>query len=84
MAPRDDNGRKPWSAAFHDLDDFGPDYRFLGPTEICACGNCSFAAIVHFKNNEISSYFTDIRCLMCGAYLIAPTGESKEGKDDDE
>jgi hypothetical protein len=64
---------QPWSHIFTDLTEDGPDYRWAGPTESCLCGNDSFACIVRFESQEIAMYFTDVRCLLCGAYLIAPT-----------
>jgi len=63
----------PWSEIFHELSEGGPDYRWAGPTEVCLCGNSSFATITIFYDKQVAMYFTDVRCLACGAYLIAPT-----------
>lgn len=64
---------RPWSHIFHELSEGGPDYRFAGPTHVCLCGNNNMATITVFHDRQVAMYFTDIRCLACGAYLIAPT-----------
>lgn len=64
---------KPWSHIFHELNEGGPDYRWAGPTHVCLCGNSNMATITVFHDKQIAMYFTDIRCLACGAHLIAPT-----------
>ncbi len=64
---------KPWSYIFHELSEGGPDYRWAGPTQVCLCGNDNFATITIFHDRRVALYFTDVRCLACGAYLIAPT-----------
>ena len=69
---------KPWSHIFDELAEGGPDYRFAGPTHMCLCGNQSFATITVFHDRKIAMYFTDIRCLACGAHLIAPTEADDE------
>lgn len=66
-------GTKPWSYLFEDLAEGGPDLRWAGPTHVCMCGNDLFAVAVKFVEGEIAFYFLDVRCLACGAYLIAPT-----------
>ena len=70
---------RPWSHIFHELSEGGPDYRWAGPTHVCLCGNNTFATITVFHERQVGMYFTDVRCLMCNAYLIAPT----EADDDD-
>ena len=64
---------KPWSDVFHELSEGGPDYRWAGPTEVCLCGNNNFATITIFHEKQVALYFVDVRCLACGAYLLAPT-----------
>ena len=64
---------RPWSCIFHELSEGGPDYRWAGPTHVCLCGNNNFATITIFADRQVAMYFTDVRCLACGAYLIAPT-----------
>lgn len=64
---------KPWSDIFHELHEGGPDYRWAGPTHVCLCGNANFGLVAVFHERQIALYFTDVRCLACGAYLIAPT-----------
>lgn len=69
---------KPWSHIFTDLEEDGPDYRWAGPTHQCLCGNESFATVVIFHERQVGMYFTDVRCLACGAFLIAPTEADDE------
>lgn len=65
---------KPWSHLFNHLAEGGPDYRWAGPTLRCCCGSDMFGLIVSFDESRcVATYFTDARCMHCGAYLIAPT-----------
>lgn len=64
---------EPWSALFNEIGADGPDYRWAGPTHVCLCGNNNFATITIFQDRQVALYFVDVRCLACGAYLIAPT-----------
>lgn len=64
---------KPWSYLFEDLAEGGPDLRWAGPTHQCLCGNDLLAVAVRFEDSQVAFYLLDVRCLACGAYLIAPT-----------
>lgn len=65
---------QPWSKLFDHLAEAGPDYRWAGPTLECLCGSDMFGLIVSFDESRcVATYFTDARCMHCGAYLIAPT-----------
>ena len=66
---------KPVRVAFNELID-GPDYSWAGPTEVCPCGNDTFALAVRFHEGEIAMYFVDGRCLTCVSYLVVPAGET--------
>ena len=70
--------KKPWSAIFDEITEDGPDYRWAGATSVCLCGNDSLAAIVKFDEGHIAMWFTDVRCLRCHAYLVAPAGEAPD------
>lgn len=64
--------QKVWVEAIHAMPTEGPDYRWAGPTEVCLCGCDLFAAVVAFEDGEVSAYFVDMKCLSCGALLLAP------------
>ena len=43
------------------------------PTHICPCGSQVWLLKVAFVDYEISNYFLDMECLMCGSFATAPT-----------
>lgn len=43
------------------------------PTHICPCGSQVWLLKVTFVDYEISNYFLDMECLMCGSFATAPT-----------
>lgn len=63
---------KPWSLLFSQLKENGPDYRWVGPTHVCACGCDLFAVAARFEDRQVAFYFLDARCLSCGAYITVP------------
>jgi hypothetical protein len=70
--------QKAWVEAIHAMPQDGPDFRWAGPTEICLCGCDLFAAVIAFEDGEVSAYFLDMKCLKCGALLIAPCDENDD------
>lgn len=42
-------------------------------------GNTDFVIIARFHEGEIAEYFTEARCIMCGAWYKVPTPTDKEG-----
>jgi hypothetical protein len=63
---------RPWSLVFSQMEKEGPDYRWIGPTHLCACGCDLFAVAARFEDKQVAFYFLDTRCLACGAFLTAP------------
>lgn len=50
------------------------DYRSMGPTMECPCGNDGFYILATFDDDRsVAGYFTDALCAECGALLKAPT-----------
>ena len=47
------------------------------PTKICPCGSFVWKLLVTWDDdsNEISSYFIDMECAVCGTKATAPTEE---------
>lgn len=41
--------------------------------EQCLCGSELFYAIVQFNDKEISGYYTQAVCYMCGRWVTLPT-----------
>lgn len=56
----------------------GTDYQFVGPTHECPCGTDLFIVLATFEDGEISTYFTDALCALCGSDLRLPTLELVE------
>jgi len=49
------------------------DLREFGPTSECLCGNNLFGVLATFSEGVVATYFTDAKCVACGALLRAPT-----------
>ena len=43
------------------------------PIDVCVCGSLIFKVVCMFEQNEISLYFTDAECALCGALVTVPT-----------
>jgi hypothetical protein len=43
------------------------------PTHVCPCGSQVWLLKVTFVDYEISNYFLDMECLLCGSFATAPT-----------
>lgn len=43
------------------------------PIEVCVCGSLIFKVTCMFEDKEISLYFTDAECALCGALVTVPT-----------
>ena len=43
------------------------------PTHACLCGSLLFSVKCMFEDSEISLYFTDAECALCGALVTVPT-----------
>lgn len=71
--PENEDGTKPWIDAIHSVPVDAPDYRWVGPTEICLCGCDLFIMLGTFSEGEVVGYFVDVKCMHCGATLTAPT-----------
>lgn len=71
--------QKVWIEAVNAMPKDGPDYRWAGATEECLCGNDLMVAVVAFDEGVIGAYFLDMKCLACGALLIAPCEENEDG-----
>lgn len=48
------------------------NYRGI-PTHVCPCGSRLFKVGCMFEENEISLWFTDAECALCGAQVTVPT-----------
>lgn len=48
------------------------------PTHVCPCGSQQFYVRCQFENCEISAYFLDMQCVLCGSLLTAPTPNDRE------
>ena len=61
------------------ISDVHPDYsnatdiRFMGPVHECVCGSNLWRITATFEDYEISMYFLDMECVMCGTKATAPT-----------
>lgn len=49
------------------------DLRFAGPTSECLCGNNLFGILATFEDGVVATYFTDAKCVVCGALVRVPT-----------
>jgi hypothetical protein len=49
------------------------DIRFMGPVHACLCGSNLWNVKTMFEDYEISAYFTDMECAVCGTKAKAPT-----------
>jgi hypothetical protein len=61
-----------------EIKDLKPDYTnamdFRGePTEVCICGSTLWNVKCMFEDKEISLYFLDMECAICGSMATAPT-----------
>jgi len=43
------------------------------PTHVCPCGSQVWILKVTFTDYEISNYFLDMECIICGSLATAPT-----------
>ena len=43
------------------------------PIDVCVCGSLIFKVTCMFEDKEISLYFTDAECALCGALVTVPT-----------
>lgn len=43
------------------------------PTHACVCGSMLFLVKCMFEEKEISLWFTDAECALCGALVTVPT-----------
>ena len=43
------------------------------PTHACVCGSALFLVRCMFEDKEISLWFTDAECALCGALVTVPT-----------
>ena len=43
------------------------------PIDVCVCGSLIFKITCMFEDKEISLYFTDAECALCGALVTVPT-----------
>lgn len=51
----------------------GADLRSLGPIHTCICGSMLFKVGCMFDDGEISLWFVDAECALCGALVKVPT-----------
>lgn len=51
----------------------GADLRSLGPIHVCMCGSRLFKVGCMFEEGEISMWFVDAECALCGALVKVPT-----------
>ena len=57
----------------------GPDLLFMGPTDLCTCGNDLFHALIWFDvDRTIGGYFTEMVCALCGALVRGVTEDPDE------
>ena len=52
------------------------------PTHVCPCGSQVWLLKVTFVDYEISNYFLDMECLMCGSFATAPTPIDKANQEE--
>lgn len=50
----------------------GADLRSLGSVHACVCGSKLFKVGCMFEDFEISFYFIDAECALCGALVKVP------------
>lgn len=68
------------------ISDLKPDYSksmdLRGkPTHVCICGSELFNVKCKFEENEISMYFMDAECAVCGSQVTVPTPVDVDGCD---
>lgn len=51
----------------------GPDYRWVGPTHECLCGENLFQIVAAFDARQVCFYLTEGLCWSCGAKVTVPT-----------
>ena len=51
----------------------GADLRSLGPIHVCMCGSTLFKVGCMFEDGDISMWFVDGECALCGALVKVPT-----------
>jgi len=56
------------------------DYRGM-PVEVCPCGSEVWNVKCKFKDGEITMYFLDMECAVCGSLATAPTPVDVDGCD---
>lgn len=49
------------------------DLRSLGPIHVCSCGSRLFKVGCMFEDSDISMWFVDAECALCGALVKVPT-----------
>ena len=49
------------------------DLRSFGPIHVCTCGSRLFKVGCIFEDNDISMWFVDAECALCGALVTVPT-----------
>lgn len=54
------------------------------PTHVCPCGSMLWNIQAMFDDYEISMYFTDMECSLCGTKATAPTPVDKPGYEREE
>jgi hypothetical protein len=48
------------------------------PVHVCPCGSQLWQLNCMFEDSEISLYFTEMTCVICGTIATAPTPLDKE------
>ena len=56
------------------------DYRGM-PVEVCPCGSEVWNVKCKFEDGEITMYFLDMECAVCGSLATAPTPVDVDGCD---
>lgn len=49
------------------------------PTHACPCGGQEFLVRARFEDYELSMYYLDMQCVICGTLLTAPTPLDRQG-----
>jgi hypothetical protein len=49
------------------------------PIHVCICGSMLWNIQAMFEDYEVSLYFTEMECALCGAKATAPTLPDKPG-----
>jgi len=50
------------------------------PIEVCVCGSLVFKVTCMFEDRDISLWFVDAECALCGALVTVPTPADFEEK----